>query len=370
MSGKSLTENDVAELAGMLGVLQSGTADASQIARMAEIMARSGSQAPPLNVAKTRKLLASFGAADHIAPADMDELLSLCGKEMYMMPLFEHLQVPQYCLKVYATHRNEAVREMALYALGEFWQNNNTRSKVMASLDVLPFVFSVLDDPKAPLAFKVQASRALMFVDSDLLTLLATHCEKHPLALASIPPLLSDKIVQVRTCCSAQKLAKLRFIGMGGETSSELGTNALSFLKLSLANAPPEMLRMHPMFAPLRDPAAGIAERLLQLGAGNRPFNQRCRAFSCEWICVMQAGVALPSSVAVTASLEAGADPYRAQRLHHLNFDANVLKCGHCGREDTKLSKCSRCERERYCGASCQRAHWKAHKPVCVPKPE
>ncbi len=140
------------------------------VARIAEIAAHANSLDPPLNVAKTRKLLASFGAADQITPAHMDELLVLCTKEMYMMPLFEHLHVPQYCLKVFAAHRNEAVRECALFALSEFWQNNNTRSKVMASLDVLPFVFSsVLDDPKK---FRRRAH-------SCLSTLTFSPCSRH-----------------------------------------------------------------------------------------------------------------------------------------------------------------------------------------------
>ena len=34
------------------------------------------------------------------------------------------------------------------------------------------------------------------------------------------------------------------------------------------------------------------------------------------------------------------------------------------------LKKCSRCQRMRYCGAACQKAHWKAgHKRECVPPP-
>ena len=34
------------------------------------------------------------------------------------------------------------------------------------------------------------------------------------------------------------------------------------------------------------------------------------------------------------------------------------------------LKKCSRCQRVRYCGAACQKAHWKAgHKRECVPPP-
>ncbi len=158
----------------------------------------------------------------------------------------------------------------------------------------------------------------------------------------------------------------LRLIGVRGESSMELGLHALNFIHLALSNAPSAMLRTHSMFAPLRDPAAGIAERLVQLGAGNRPFHQRCLSISREWRRVVQEGAASASAIASASSdLQ-----FHNMHLQSLNFGASVLKCALCGREDGKLSKCSRCERERYCGAACQRAHWKAHKKVCVAKPE
>jgi len=39
--------------------------------------------------------------------------------------------------------------------------------------------------------------------------------------------------------------------------------------------------------------------------------------------------------------------------------------CGHCGRSAQK-GVCSRCKIVGYCGAECQRAAWKAHKPLCT----
>ena len=41
--------------------------------------------------------------------------------------------------------------------------------------------------------------------------------------------------------------------------------------------------------------------------------------------------------------------------------------CGLCGQdgEDVHYLKCGNCRRIRYCGKSCQRAHWKDHKAVC-----
>jgi ribosomal protein L40E len=39
--------------------------------------------------------------------------------------------------------------------------------------------------------------------------------------------------------------------------------------------------------------------------------------------------------------------------------------CTHCGSRNP-TNKCGRCGLERYCSAPCQRAHWPAHKPVCL----
>lgn len=35
---------------------------------------------------------------------------------------------------------------------------------------------------------------------------------------------------------------------------------------------------------------------------------------------------------------------------------------------ETKMMRCSRCRKEYYCSAECQKAGWKTHKAVCVPK--
>lgn len=41
------------------------------------------------------------------------------------------------------------------------------------------------------------------------------------------------------------------------------------------------------------------------------------------------------------------------------------LKCALPGCTNAGRLKCSRCKSARYCGPTCQRAHWKAHKPCC-----
>ena len=42
--------------------------------------------------------------------------------------------------------------------------------------------------------------------------------------------------------------------------------------------------------------------------------------------------------------------------------------CAHCERHEPTMSSCSRCGLVKYCGRDCQRAHWKEHKPLCIPK--
>ena len=42
------------------------------------------------------------------------------------------------------------------------------------------------------------------------------------------------------------------------------------------------------------------------------------------------------------------------------------LGCAKCGKEGEKLLSCGRCKKVRYCGAECQRGHWKIHKVNCA----
>jgi len=61
----------------------------------------------------------------------------------------------------------------------------------------------------------------------------------------------------------------------------------------------------------------------------------------------------------------------RARELWHrviLPFLDPWARCARCGDDETNrgrnLSKCTQCG-VRYCGAACQKAHWKSHKPWC-----
>ena len=46
----------------------------------------------------------------------------------------------------------------------------------------------------------------------------------------------------------------------------------------------------------------------------------------------------------------------------------DLFRCFLCGVEGRSppLQKCSQCEVAYYCGKTCQQAHWKTHKPVCI----
>lgn len=42
-------------------------------------------------------------------------------------------------------------------------------------------------------------------------------------------------------------------------------------------------------------------------------------------------------------------------------------ECATCASRSGELLKCGKCRSVLYCSVACQRAHWKAHKGVCVP---
>ena len=45
----------------------------------------------------------------------------------------------------------------------------------------------------------------------------------------------------------------------------------------------------------------------------------------------------------------------------------DAVVCGNCGRHEPTMSSCARCGLVYYCGKDCQSAHWKEHKPLCIP---
>jgi alkyl hydroperoxide reductase subunit AhpC len=49
-------------------------------------------------------------------------------------------------------------------------------------------------------------------------------------------------------------------------------------------------------------------------------------------------------------------------------FDFTYLCCTQCRKKRDELQACGACLLTAYCDAVCQKAHWKAHKKVCLDK--
>lgn len=59
----------------------------------------------------------------------------------------------------------------------------------------------------------------------------------------------------------------------------------------------------------------------------------------------------------------------RLQKLKEIRYGERFgAACASCRVVGTKHKKCSRCAATYYCGADCQRSHWKAHKKSCSPQ--
>ncbi len=53
------------------------------------------------------------------------------------------------------------------------------------------------------------------------------------------------------------------------------------------------------------------------------------------------------------------------KKLRRTQKKLRVRKCGHCGKQTTKLLRCSICRRAFYCGQPCQRKDWSTHRKNC-----
>lgn len=61
----------------------------------------------------------------------------------------------------------------------------------------------------------------------------------------------------------------------------------------------------------------------------------------------------------------------RADHALPVTAQPTADRCAACSmpaRAGAPLKKCSRCMEVRYCSPTCQREHWRVHKPTCHPK--
>ncbi len=103
-----------------------------------------------------------------------------------------------------------------------------------------------------------------------------------------------------------------------------------------------------------------------------------CAVFACLCLLVQEKGA--PSSKAIRAKEEAYGEvgmkwerDMRKETAAALRrVEESVYRCAVCGSVGTaeaKLQRCGSCKRVEYCSVACQRADWKAHKPLCKSEP-
>jgi hypothetical protein len=302
---------------------------------------------PPLNVNKTKKFLSSIGPPAKVTRAQSERLYDLCMVESYVEVLAQ-LGAPSLCRAIYEQHPSADIREDAVSSLAEFWVVNGVRASVVKQLDLFPFVFGVIEDPKASPGSKHNACRLLAQLGSDkeMIEMWHDYAHAHPSAVLSVIPLLSDRKIPVR---------------MGGEhvMMREQGYGPIAFLAVLLrmsVGLKPEELR------PLLDPSVDLTGKLRRLSETSpSDFQRQCESVLVRWMIFSRN----PESKSQILSEEALLKPFFPQPGGEVT-KPRVLKCGlpTCARSDCKLLKCGRCE-ERYCSVECQKAHWREHKKEC-----
>ncbi|KZP00401.1 hypothetical protein CALVIDRAFT_274594 [Calocera viscosa TUFC12733] len=91
-----------------------------------------------------------------------------------------------------------------------------------------------------------------------------------------------------------------------------------------------------------------------------------CKSLAQEWNAAVDAYIKKGDDERSAADIE------EALKLHS-KLGALFRRCdGGCGkkqgRDVTKLLRCSKCQNALYCGAACQKAHWKEHRGQCKSK--
>jgi radical SAM protein with 4Fe4S-binding SPASM domain len=175
---------------------------------------------------------------------------------------------------------------------------------------------------------------------------------------ASLTPLLA--LCHYRRRADTPRLDHYRaLLDAGADPDRGVGAVRLSPLLrgLALAGAEPDADRRAPRRRRDGRGTRGGLRRVL----GDRITNDdlACRAR-------LQALVAATAGRAADDVLDVAA--YTAPAVGTVERGPACANCGKTRRwdkADKPLSKCARCKAVAYCGAACQKAHWKAHKAAC-----
>eukprot|EP00033_Pygsuia_biforma_P004917 GCRY01005390.1.p1 GENE.GCRY01005390.1~~GCRY01005390.1.p1 ORF type:complete len:301 (-),score=50.24 GCRY01005390.1:382-1245(-) len=78
-----------------------------------------------------------------------------------------------------------------------------------------------------------------------------------------------------------------------------------------------------------------------------------------------QTGVKDPQKALSQIYQVGGAPADAAVKTQTEGVKSSAPSCHHCGKETAELLACGACKQVFYCQSSCQKADWKAHKPIC-----
>ena len=212
----------------------------------------------------------------------------------------------------------------------------------------------MIEDQRAPLPAKFHASYVFSKVQPEsespaLWLLFVSFVRSQPRVFRVLLSMLSDEIVTLHHYDMPMVLGHfLPVICYRILTSPTMSAELdVTFVKFALVRKSGDVIAAFQRFST----------------ANSTEFHRQCKAVL--GLLRVVTGAAPASSLSL-AELRGA---FNGMFLNNSTLEArsDVLKCAQCGQFNTTLSKCSRCEVERYCGAECQRAHWKVHKKVCVP---
>ena len=243
-------------------------------------------------------------------------------------------------------------QERAALALSVLANDADNHAAILAAAPLFPLVHqlaSISEDTEA------SAAEQVLLLLSDAPTFSAQF-----VAAGAIPPLVrllrsESAVIQVRA------LLQLGLLTRKSQPASQICVSVKS------AGALP--LLAHIQTAATSSEAmqynAGQLLQTLTKGTSQLADPQMCSPSTA------MSSTAYPESAAVSSSAEAGvalppsaASPQQQQQQQPPRRPRK--RCWSCDATDVPLKKCSVCAVAAYCGASCQKADWKAHKGQCA----